>query len=372
MDLFSTVGRIVTGAGCFASLGEMVAGLGKKCLIVSGKRAMQEQGYIEQVETMLNAVGISTCVLLGIGNDPDVCDIETGVKLFMEYQCDMALGIGGGSAIDAAKAIAKFAGIKETVDEVFESGLVPDGGYPVVAVPSTFGTGTEVTRVTVLTDRQRKLKRGLRHNSMLPKVALVDPVLGMQVPPKTAARSGMDALTQAIESFFSRHATDITEALAFNAMVLLADGLVRVMRDPTDLDARSNCANGSLMAGMAFSNSRLGLVHGLAHPLGVRYNIEHGEVCGICLPYVLRFNRDVAPKKYALISGILGMDAPDWVVQRLRDFGLPVNLRHLNIPASDYAAIIAETLESSSTKANPREVSADDVRRMLNEMTAQA
>lgn len=369
MQLFSTVGRIVTGAGCFAALGNLAAGLGSKCLIVSGKKAMQEQGYITRVEEMLNAAGISTCVLLGIGSDPDITDIQTGVALFREKSCDMALGIGGGSAIDAAKAIAKFAAAECDIRAVFDGAEFPAEGHPVIAIPSTFGTGTEVTRVSVLSDRARKLKRGLRHDSMLPRIALVDPELGAQTPAGVVARSGLDAITQAIESFFSRFATDITEALAFNALVLLADGLPRLLRNPQDSDARSNCANGSLMAGMAFSNSRLGLVHGLAHPLGARYHIAHGEVCGITLPHVLRFNQPAEPKKYALISGILGMDAADWTVQRLRDFDLPTNLRALTISAVDCAAIIDEALASGSTQANCRPVSAGDVERILNDLT---
>lgn len=368
INIFNTVRNIVTGVGCFASLGECARGIGSKCLIVSGKGAMKKLGYIDRVEQMLNDEGISTCVLLGIGHDPDVSDIEAGRDLFLEKGCDMVLGIGGGSAIDAAKAIAKFAASEKPVLEFFESGELPEGGFPVIAIPSTFGTGTEVTRVSVLTDRSTKRKKGLRHASMLPVIALVDPELGMQVPALSAARSGLDAFTQAVESFFSKYATDITEALAFNAMVLISDGLPKVMKNPDDIDSRSNCANGSLMAGMAFSNSRLGIVHGMAHPLGARYGIEHGEVCGILLPHAMRYNKAVCEKKYALISGFLGMDAADWVTSKLQEFGLPINLRHLSIPADDFAQIAKETIPSGSTEANPRLVTEDDVIAILKEI----
>ncbi len=368
ISIFNTVRNIVTGVGCFEKLGGYAAGFGKKCLIVSGRSAMKELGYIDMAEKQLNDVGISTCVLLGIGHDPDIADIEAGRDLFNDKGCDMVLGIGGGSAIDAAKAIAKFAACNKPVKDYFDSGELPEGGFPVIAIPSTFGTGTEVTRVTVLMDRESKLKKGLRHASMLPVIALVDPMLGMKVPPKSVARSGLDAFTQAVESFFSKYSTDLTEALSFNAMVLLSDGLPKVMRDQEDIESRSNCANGSLMAGMAFSNSRLGIVHGMAHPLGARYGIEHGEVCGIILPRALRYNKAVCEKKYALISGFLGMDAADWVLERLREFDLPLNLKHLEIPESDFPGIAKEVLPSGSTEANPREVTEADVIALLKEM----
>lgn len=367
-DVFCTVGKIITGTGCFSSLGTHLAGLGKRCLIVTGKRALQEQGIIARLESMLHEAGFSSCLLAGIGNDPEITEVEAGVELFKNEGCDLALGIGGGSCLDAAKAIAKFAGCGQAVRPVFDGEAFLPGGFPLIAIPTTFGTGSEVTRVTVLQDSPRRLKRGLRDVSMLPALALVDPELGVSVPPLVAAHSGLDALTQAIESFLSRNATDITEALSYNALVLLAHALPQVMADPGNLAARSDCANGSLMAGMAFSNSGLGIVHGFANPLGGRYDIRHGEVCGIILPYALRFNQQAAERKYALISGALGMDAADWVLQKLRDFGLPLSLKPFKIPADDYIAIVPEVLASASTKANIRAVSELDVRELLRQM----
>lgn len=367
-DVFCTTGKIITGAGCFAELGRHASGLGKKCLIVTGRRALQEQGVIARLEEMLQAEGIACSLFAGVSNDPEISTVEAGIAQFRRDGCNLVLGIGGGSCLDAAKAIAKFSGCGQSVRAVFDGEAFQPGGFPLIAVPTTFGTGSEVTRVTVLQDTPRRLKRGLRDVSMLPALALVDPELGMQVPPLVAAHSGLDALTQAIESFFSRHATDITEALAYNALVLLANALPRVMADPANLAARSDCANGSLMAGMAFSNSGLGIVHGFANPLGGRYDIRHGEVCGIVLPFALRFNEQAAERKYALVSGALGMDAADWVLQKLREFGLPLSLKPFKIPAADYDAIVPEVLASASTKANIRPVSEHDVRELLRQM----
>ncbi len=367
-DLFCTVGKIVTGAGCFSTLPQQVSGLGKKCLIVTGRRALQEQGIISRLEQMLHQAGIATCLFSGIGNDPEVKDIESGVSFFHDEGCDLVLGIGGGSSLDAAKAVAKFSGCGQRVASVFDGEAFQPGGYPLIAIPTTFGTGSEVTRVTVLQDSSRKLKRGLRDVSMLPVLALVDPELGRLTPPAVVARSGLDALTQAIESFLSRHATDITEALAYHAVVLLANALPKALANPGDEQARADCANGSLMAGMAFSNSGLGIVHGFANPLGGRYDIRHGELCGIVLPYALRFNQQAAERKYALLSGTLQMDAADWVLQKLRDFGLPGNLKPFKIPAADYDLIVPEVMASASTRANIRDVSEHDVRELLRQM----
>ncbi|MCX7934515.1 MAG: iron-containing alcohol dehydrogenase [Planctomycetota bacterium] len=245
-------------------------------------------------------------------------------------------------------------------------------GVPIIAIPTTFGTGSEATRVSVLSDREQSAdsgeiptKKSIRHDCMLPQVAIVDPSLGISMPPRLTAACGMDALTQAIESYLSRHASDLSDGLALQAARLLGEGLPAAFINGSDLRSREQCAYGSLLAGMALHNARLGLVHGLAHPLGIRYGISHGEICAMLLPHVLRFNRDSIPQKYEILSALFGADVADFCENLNRRFGLP-NVLSVKISESERAWIVKESLSSGSTQANPRNVGSEDIEKILN------
>jgi alcohol dehydrogenase class IV len=368
MTTFQTPRTVVFGTGCFEEIGKYAAPLGRKCLIVTGAKAMIEHGFIGQAVELLEQEGVESVVCTGVEHDPSVETVDQIRQLFREKECDFVCAIGGGSSIDAAKAAAAFSSSPEPARDFFHGKNIPGSTVPIIAVPSTFGTGTEATRIAVLSDPAAKMKKGLRHDCMLPTVALVDPLLGQSAPPRLTAACGLDALTQAIESYLSINASDLSQAMSFNAAILLADGLPKVYADATDLDARKNCANGSLMAGIALHNANLGLVHGMAHPLGIRYGIAHGEICGILLPHVLRFNREAAGERYELLSTIFGQDAADFCENLLRKFGLPVDLRGFDIPEADFEKIAEDTLPSGSTAANPRPVEAKDVVLLLRNL----
>lgn len=364
-SIFRTPSTVLTGAGCFEELGHAAEGLGRHCLLVTGTSAMKEQGFLDEAIQRLGDVGIVSTVCEGVRHDPTVETVKSLCEVIRLKGCDMTLGLGGGSAIDAAKAAAAFAHSDMEIESAFDSNDMPPCSMPILAAPSTFGTGTEATMVAVITEPGRVMKKGLRTPGMLPRVALVDPHLGMGMPDWVAAESGLDALTQAVESYVSLHATDITEALSFHATILLHNGIPRVHADPTDLDARSNCANGSLMAGLAFANARLGLVHGLAHPLGARFGVRHGRVCGILLPYVLECNREAVPIKYALLGEALGGDPVEVVTALLRRLGMPTDVRGLGIPETEVRAVAEEALPSGSTQANPRRVTVEEIETVL-------
>lgn len=362
---FSSPACIVTGIGCFDQIAEHIAPLGNHCLIVTGEKSMQEQGIFDKALKLLNDRGVKTSACVGVEHDPSVQTVDRAREAIRKTGADVVLGLGGGSAIDVAKAAAGLAETDKPTVAFFDGEPVPGSRVPVVAAPSTFGTGTEATRVSVLSDRERRQKKSIRHDDMLPRVAIVDPVLGAGAPPRLTAACGMDALTQAIESYLSRHASDLTRAMSFSALMLLITGLPRAVEDGHDITARESCANGSLMAGIALHNARLGLVHGLAHPLGARYGIAHGEVCGILLPHVLRYNREAESEGYALLSGILGRDIADVCQEMLEQLGLPHDLTHLGVPEADITALVEATMPSGSTQANPRRVTEEDVERLL-------
>ncbi|MBN2712603.1 MAG: iron-containing alcohol dehydrogenase [Planctomycetes bacterium] len=368
LEIFQTPGKILTGLGCFDQVGKEVAGLGKHCLLVTGEKSMQEQGIFDKAIHLIGKEGCKVTACTGVEHDPSVNTVDRARAVMKKNGCDVVLGLGGGSAIDVAKAAAGLANCDEATLEFFDGKEIPGSGVPVVAAPSTFGTGTEATKVSVLSDHERILKQSIRHDCMLPKVAIVDPIIGADVPPHVTAACGMDALTQGIESYISKHATDMTRAMSFSSIILTITGLPRAFKDGHDIQARENCANGSLMAGIALHNARLGLVHGIAHPLGIHYDIAHGEACGILLPYVLRYNSKAAEDDYQVLASIMAGDPADFCLNLLENLGMPTGLKHIGIKESEFETIAEKSLPSGSTKANPRTVTKEDIIEMLKEM----
>lgn len=361
MHRFRTAGAIVTGVGALACVGERTAALGRRALVVTGRRAMSAAGFTERVVRSLDDAGVAAAVFEEVEHDPDVTTVDAGRARCREAGCDVVIGLGGGSAIDAAKAIAGLANEMEPT-VVFHGGKpISAPVLPLIAIPTTAGTGAEVTKNAVISDRVRGTKQSIRAEAMMPAVAIVDPELTVPCPPSVTAASGMDALVQAIEAFTSVKATPITDALAFDAARRLLRALPSAWEDGANIEAREQCAYGSLMAGMAFANSRLGAVHGIAHPLGARYGLEHGVVCGLLMPHVMRMNREHVGDKYGRLSHVAGRDIIAMVEGLVERFGLRAALEDVEIPRSDFGAIAAESLPSGSLKANPKPVTAEDV-----------
>ncbi len=368
-ESFGTAGRIVTGRKALDDLGKLARDLGERALIVTGPRAMREAGVTDRVIGILESASCQAVVFDQAPPEPTIGSVDDGIAMLHEHGADVVIGIGGGSAIDVAKAIGGLARGGEPTSAYFDGQDAPSEAVPIIAIPTTAGTGAEVTRNSVLSDPGGPTKQSIRGDRLMPAVALMDPELMVSMPPGVTARSGMDALTQAIESYWSIHATPITEGLALQAMERIADALVRAFDRGDDLDAREAMGYGSLIAGMAFANSRLGAVHGLAHPIGIRYHIPHGEVCAVLLPHVMRLNRDAAPAKYERINHILGGDAADKAAELLRRLDLPEGFGAAGLVEDDFDAIVAESMPSGSLKANPKKVTEDDLLTILKGVT---
>ncbi len=358
---FLTAGKIITGRGAFDRLASVAAALGRRPLLVTGRRAMRQAGVTDRAVRALEEAGATVALYEQVPPEPTLGCVDDGREALRQAQADVVIGIGGGSVIDTAKAIAGLARADAKCAVFFAGEPLPDRGVPVVAVPTTAGTGAEVTRNSVLTDPTGPTKASIRGDVLMPAVAIVDPELTVSMPPEVTARSGMDALTQAIESYWSIHATPVTEALAVRAIELISRHLVTAYERGADPDAREAMAYGSLLAGMAFANSRLGAVHGLAHPLGVRYHVGHGEVCAILLPHVMRLNCQAAPAKYDRISDMVGGDGADFTEGLLQRLNLPTTLEQVGLSRADFATIVAESMPSGSLKANPKKVTEADL-----------
>ena len=235
---------------------------------------------------------------------------------------------------------------------------------PFIAAPTTAGTGSEATPVSVLTNDDRCVKKSIRHPSFIPRLVVLDPHLLKSCPTHVIASAGMDALTQAIESFISNKATPFTDKLSLQAVSMIASTLEAVYAQKADDSQLEDLLQGSYLAGVALSNARLGLAHGIAHPLGARYHQPHGLVCAACLLPVLRLNRDAIGPKYELLSDAVGGDILAAVEDLIQKLAIVSPFKGLDI--ADMPGIIEETLASGSTAANPHPVTSSDVEQLLD------
>jgi alcohol dehydrogenase class IV len=383
MKRFYLPTEIITGAGTFAELGTHAAQYGARALLVCGANSLRASGQLDRALALLHDAGLATTLYDAVAGEPTLNLIQAGLDRARAAQAEVVVGIGGGSAMDAAKAVAGLYTHPGTV-YAYHRGekKVSGGGLPWIAVPTTAGTGAEVTKNAVLLDDEKHNKASLRDDGWYARLALVDPELTLGAPPEVTAASGSDALTQAIESYTSIGASAVTDGLAYEAIRRIARSLERAVRGARegdeDLDARADLLYGSTLAGAAMANARLGGIHGIAHPLGALYHIPHGLVCGLLLPYMMAYNLDYAQEKYARFASLVGADvrgrdekgaaqaAVEQIGELLAGVGIPRRLGPLGLERSDYPAIVEGTLPSGSFKHNPRPLGAADVEIILD------
>jgi len=383
---FATAQRIVFGAGASAELPAIAASFGRRALIVTGGSAGRHAALIEKIRAAVDAAEVFT-----VSGEPTVDLAELGATRARALGCDVVIALGGGSAIDAGKAIAALAanpGPALDYLEVVGRGLaLPHGSLPFIAVPTTAGTGAEVTRNAVLAVPAARVKVSLRSPSMLPRLALVDPALAIDLPAATTAATGMDALTQLIEPFLSSRATPFVDALCRDGIPRVARALPRAVAEPHDLQARSDLALGALYSGMALANAGLGAAHGFAAPIGGQFPAPHGAVCAALLPHVLAANlaalRARAPEHPSLAkSGELAVlltgrtdatpaDAVTVCRDLARTLAIP-SLARWGVTRDAIAELVAKAAAASSMKANPIPLTHDELTGILEAALASA
>lgn len=377
MHQFHLPTRVVTGVGCAARLGAEGAALGRHALLVCGASAARRAGFLDPLCASLASAPVAVSLFAEVRGEPTLDLVEAGIAQLRNDGCDVVIGVGGGSAMDTAKAIAGLACLPGSVAEYFQGRSLEGPGLPLITVPTTAGSGAEVTKNAVLSDPARQCKESIRSDDWFARVALVDPELTRSLLPSVTAATGSDALCQAIEAFVSIGASPTTDALAGEAIRRIGRSLVWAYQDGDDLEARADMLYGSLLAGIALANARLGAVHGLAHPLGIRFGIPHGTVCGLLLPHVMAYNLPWAEHKYAQVAACLGA-APSGlpvaqaarlgvlkVQQLVRRIDLPPRLGEFGVTEADFPVIIQEALPSGSLKHNPRPLGEADLAAIL-------
>jgi len=371
---FATATRIVFGEGKAATLPELARGFGARALVVTGTSP-------ERAEAMVQALAAETMAVPG---EPTVELVREGAQRAKDAGCDVVLSIGGGSAIDAGKAIAAIAANGgeplEFLEVVGQGRALSVPPLPFIAVPTTAGTGSEVTRNAVLGSAEHGVKASLRSPLMLPRVALVDPELTYALPPAITAYTGLDALTQLIEPYVSARANPLADALSIDGIRRVASALRIAYFDGTDRNARREMALASLFGGLALANAGLGVVHGFAAPLGGGWEAPHGALCAALLPHGMAANvaalrarapQNPALERYAAIARLLtgrenasAEDGIRWVRALCAELKIPP-LRAWGIGQSDLPGVVENAARASSMKANPLPLTAEELQAVL-------
>ena len=368
---FATATRIIFGAGKLTDAAPAAATLGKHTLVVTGSNPDRAQKLLES----LKKEGLKSTVH-SVTGEPKIADAQAGTECARQNECDAVIAFGGGSAIDAGKAIAALCtNPGEPLDylEVIGKGQpLTQPPTPFIAIPTTAGTGAEVTRNAVLASPEDRVKVSLRHPLMLPKLAIVDPQLTYELPPEITATTGLDALTQLIEPFTCNRANPITDALCREAIPRAARSLQRACENPTPA-AREDMALASLYGGLALANSGLGAVHGFAAPIGGMLEAPHGAVCAALLPHVMAANLKALPEenRYTetahLLTGnsnVSPEEGINWIKNLVEKLNIP-GLSTYGITENDFPSIIEKALGASSMKANPASLPNDELTHIL-------
>jgi alcohol dehydrogenase class IV len=344
----------------------------EKYLLITDE-GISRAGLTRRVCNLVSAGGFRNEVFDRVCVDPDVANVEEAIALARDTDCTAVIGLGGGSSLDAAKAVAARIAWTTPLVEYGRGVEVPAPAAPMIAIPTTAGTGSEATRVAVITDPEQNCKMAIRGDALLPRAAVLDPELLATLPPRIAAECGADALTHAIEACVSKNVPIWAETLALVAVRSIGEYLPRLVSNPADVEAGERMLLAANLAGQAFTHAGLGLVHSLGEPLGAFHRVSHGLSCALFLPVVMEYNVEAASTGYARIAAALGEDVEDMPIgeaaaasvtavrKLLTNIGLPALYSDADIDFVLRSEMIDQVFSQYSTSCNPREPSRDDV-----------
>ncbi len=377
IDLFQSPERLLFGWGSVGKTGEEALRYGTKALIVSGKTSSRASGALDAVCASLKSAGIAVTLFCEVESDPSVHTVTVGATLARDSGADIVIALGGGSPLDAAKAISVMATHSGNIVD-YEKTALTRKGIPVIAIPTTAGTGSEVTKFVVITDTDRTVKMLISSPFLIPRVALLDPQLTLSIPPAFTAGPGMDALTHAIEAFQSSLAAPTTDVFALSAIRLIGGNLVKATLNGANVEARTAMLLGQMHAGLAFGNASVALVHAMSRPLGAHFGIPHGQANAILLPWVMEYNRPACPEKFVRIAEALDCDvqglplkeasrlAVTTVREIYADTGLPLTLAELGVPAESLPQLAQDASQSGSVLFNPRKPTLSEIEQLYH------
>ncbi|WP_221373100.1 L-threonine dehydrogenase [Clostridium perfringens] len=361
------------GADCLKDAGDQVGELGfKKALIVTDK-VLGQIGIVKKVTDVLDNKNIEYAIYDETKPNPTVKNVNDGLALLKEKECDFVISLGGGSAHDCAKGIALLATNGGEIKDYEGVDKSKKPQLPMVGINTTAGTGSEMTLFAIITDEERHIKMALVDKHLTPIIAVNDPMLMLAMPKSLTAATGMDALTHAIEAYVSTAATPITDACAEKAIELISNYLVNAVENGQDMEARDMMAYAEYLAGMAFNNASLGYVHAMAHQLGGFYNLPHGVCNAILLPHVQEYNKATSASRLAKIAKIMGGNIEgltdeqgadlciDMIKSLSQTIGIPEGLGVLGVKESDFETLATNALNDACSLTNPRKGNLEEV-----------
>ena len=367
----SNPGKLIFGPKSINELAKEIPLKGVPLIITD--KGVSNAGILQKVTEVLEGASIRYHLFDRIEPDPPFEIVEEAATVYEKNGCTTVIGLGGGSSIDGAKAVSLKVSQKGNLREYGMGKPVEGILIPTYAIPTTAGTGAEVTAVAVITDRESKTKMVMRGTQLIPTIVILDPELLGSIPPKVAAETGADALTHAIESYVSVNSNVITEALALSAIRIIARNLRRMVANPGDIETAGQMLMASCMAGLSFSNAGLGLTHSLGHPVGAFYHVSHGLSCAIYLPVVMEFNLPTCPEKFASIADAMGENVRLFslhhaakqaifaVRELLAEIGIPKTLSELGISFQLHPKMVEDALAAVPTQRNPRKADRNQI-----------
>ena len=367
--------RLINGAGSIARLPEFYS-KSDKVLIVTDK-GLKAAGLVDQTTAALDTAAIPHSVYDGVEGNPRARSVSAGLRQYKKEKCTAILGLGGGSPMDVAKMIGVVAANGGRIDQYLGPDKVEKDLPPLVCVPTTYGTGSEVTPFAVLTNPKTKNKDPVISWKIAPQVGILDPELVAALPTSVGAPTGMDALTHAIESYTNLMATPITEGLAMQAIQLIGENIRLACANAYEVEATENMLIASALAGIAFSQTRLGNVHAMSHPVGAYFDVHHGMANAILLPYVMEFNLPARVEKFAHIANLLGADTDnmtDYEAAHLAvetvwnlndDLGIAATLSEVGVKSSAVLPMTKAAMKSGNIAVNPRQTTQRDIEQIF-------
>jgi len=374
-NIFSFTGarKIVFGNGSFAGLAQHLVDLRARRPLVVLDKNLAATGFSARVVQVLDSSGMEYCLFDQVEPEPRLELADEGAKLALKKKCDAVIGIGGGSAMDVAKAVAVLATNKGKAADYLGLNKVPGPGLPTIMIPTTAGTGSEVTFTAVFIRRNLKKKEGMNSPYLYPDLALLDPELTLSLPPGPTATTGLDALCHAIESYTSINASPMSEMMSLEAVRLISDNLRTCVHEGGNLEAREQMLLGSLYAGLGLANAGVTAVHSLSYPLGGKYGIPHGLANTILLLPVMAFNLPAALEKFAIIAEVMGEVADDLPLREaaylaldavealIEDCGIETKLGDFDIAEEDFPELAKVAMTIARPLANnPRQVTIEN------------
>jgi alcohol dehydrogenase len=362
--------RIVFGNDVINQIGEESKNYGKRALIVTDKGVLRT-GYIEKIQKLLGDSQIETKVFSDVEPNPRDRSVDQGARIAKKFNSEVLIGVGGGSAIDTAKAIGVIMQEGGKINDYEGLGIVKKPITPLIAVPTTAGTGTEVTFWSVITDTKRKFKMSIGSPLMAAKVALVDPMLTLTLPKDITAYTGIDALVHSIEGYTATLSQPISDSLALSAIELISNNIRKVYANGNNLSARNNMMLASLLAGIAFGNSDVASVHCMGEAMGGLYDSPHGLSMAVCLPYCIEYNIISNPEKYAKIAAVLGetidglsrLEAAKKCVTALKNLLIDLSVpsaQSIGLKKQDLEKLAEAAAANVAVESNPRIINRKD------------